>query len=301
MLYRVSPARSQRFRKRPLPDRRIVERQVAFHDGRDDLGGRRRKPASSDLGRARGVLAKNALSAHDRAHRRGHARRLAGDQRLGRREGRERVLPGVAGPIASPDVDDDFPDAPAHGGLAAERVGPEAVDRAALQSLGGRDAEGRSRIGASGYRGDLDTVADRIDADLLEELEQGAVGPWGGADPEPLDGRDVAPAGRKIRSENQKPGRALREGDDELRALPARKRQQGRVGAAGHEIDRAVAQRVHRVERRQELDVGVEAFLAIEAELLGRQGGKVRVRHEVGRRDLQRLCSGLISRRRRSF
>jgi len=39
--------------------------------------GNRCRPTS---GRARGVLTKHALSAHDRAHRRRHALRLASDQ-----------------------------------------------------------------------------------------------------------------------------------------------------------------------------------------------------------------------------
>jgi len=58
------------------------------------------------------------------------------------------------------------------------------------------------------------------------------------------------------------------------------------VRAAGHEVHGAVPQRVHGVERGQQLDVGVEAFLTVETELLGGERGKVRVRHQVRRRDL---------------
>ena len=103
----------------------------------------------------------------------------------------------------------------------------------------------------------------------MQEAKERAVGPRRGADAQALDGCDVAAAGRKIRAQDQEPRRALREGDDELRALPARKREQGRVRAAGHEVYGAVPQRVHGVERGQELDVGVEPFLAIQPELLG--------------------------------
>jgi hypothetical protein len=103
----------------------------------------------------------------------------------------------------------------------------------------------------------------------VQEAKERSVGPGRGADAKALDRRDVAAAGRQIRAQDEEPRRALGEGDDELRALRAGEREQGRVRAAGDEVHGAVAQRVHRVERGQELDVRVEPFLAVQTELLG--------------------------------
>jgi len=53
------------------------------------------------------------------------------------------------------------------------------------------------------------------------------------------------------------------------------------MGAAGHEVHRAVPERVDGVQRRQELDVRVEPLGTIEAELLGGERGEVRVRDQI--------------------
>ena len=74
----------------------------------------------------------------------------------------------------------------------------------------------------------------------MEHLEERAVRSRRGADAKPLDRRDVAAARGKVRAQDQKPWRALGERDGELRALPSREREQHRVGAARHEVDRAV-------------------------------------------------------------
>ena len=100
--------------------------------------------------------------------------------------------PGAGRAVATPDVDYDLADAAAHRGLAAERVGPEAVDDAALERLGGEDAERRARVERAGHGRDRDPVARGIDAGLGEQAQEGAIGPGGGADPEALDRRDVA-------------------------------------------------------------------------------------------------------------
>ena len=54
------------------------------------------------------------------------------------------------------------------------------------------------------------------------------------------------------------------------------------MSAARDEVDRAVAQRRHGLERWQELDVRVTAFFAEEPELFGGEGREVGVRDEIG-------------------
>jgi hypothetical protein len=162
---------------------------------------------------------------------------------------------------------------------------PSAFAQAALERLGGEDAERGARVERARYRRDGDAVPRGIDADLAEHLEKHAVRPGRGADAEPLDRRDVAAARWEIGAQDQEPRCSLRERDGQLRALPAREREQHRVRAAGHEVHLTLPERVHCVQRRQELDVGIEPFVAIEAELLGGEGREIRVRHQVGRRD----------------
>ncbi len=174
-----------------------------------------------------------------------------------------------------------------HGGLAAEGVGPESVDEAAFERVGGDDAERRARVEGAGHRTDRDAVACGIDPDLGQQVQERAIRSGGGADAEPLDGADVAATRRQIRAHDQQPRRSLRQRDDELHAFPLGKGEQCRVSAAGHEIHAAIPQRVHRVERRQQLDVRVEALLAEDAKLLRGKRRKIGVRHQVGRRDPQ--------------
>ena len=106
-----------------------------------------------------------------------------------------------------------------------------------------------------------------VDAGLAQELQERVIGPGGHADAKPFDGGEVAAPRRKIRTQNEQPRRALRQRHDELRSLPVRKPEQHRVSAARDEVDRAVAQRRHGLERGQELDVRVAAFFAEEPEL----------------------------------
>jgi len=89
-----------------------------------------------------------------------------------------------------------------------------------------------------------------IYTDLAEKAHEHLVGPRRGADAKPLHRGEITASRRQIGAQDQEPRRPLRQRDDQLRALPSRKRQEHRVGAAGHEVDRAVTERVHRVQRR---------------------------------------------------
>src|SRR3989442_6159735 len=97
-------------RDRLVADCRIVEWKVPLHDRGNDRRGRRWESSPPDLGGPRGVFPENALRPHDGAHGGRHAPRLPGDQRVGRRAPRQRVLPRPGRAIAPPDVDDDPPD-----------------------------------------------------------------------------------------------------------------------------------------------------------------------------------------------
>src|SRR4029079_6943793 len=132
-----------------------------------------------------------------------------------------------------------------HRHFGAHAVGPEAVDLALLHRPRGIDAERYAgRIGRHRRRRDLHVVALRIDAVLLQQLNEADVDQWRSADPPAFHGFDIAALHLEVRAHNQEPVGVLRQRGDKLYPWPSRECGWRRMRRAADEIRLAVAQRL---------------------------------------------------------
>src|SRR5262249_52251172 len=137
-----------------------------------------------------------------------------------------------------------------------------------------------SALGAWHWR---DLYLAGADAGFEQQSAQPHVDPRRRADAASLHHAEVAALAAKVLVHHQEPVHALSLGAQELGAAPLRKRRQRGMRGAANEIDRAVAhRRVAFVDRVDQLERNVEAFLLEATELDRRDRGKIRVRDHVG-------------------
>src|ERR1700704_6499969 len=199
--------------------------------------------------------------------------------------------------ITPPRINDHRAGAAAHRDFRAHAVRPEAVDHAGLQGVRGRHTKILVLTQeCARYRTDLDLVALDVDAGLDEQALEAEVDQWRGADVQTLDGADVALLRLEIGTQDQEPVHVLRERREELAAFPARKCRRHAVRGAADEIDTTIAQHFERpVDRKNQFQRHVEAFVLEKAEFDSRGGWKIRIGNHV--RDGNFHGSALLERR----
>src|SRR5581483_1165556 len=128
-------------------DARVVIRQIAAHEFRDQLRFRGRKAFLADRGGAVGIFLERAVRAHQRAHRGAGGGGLLFDQFFRRHQRGKSIIARRGRAVAAAERD-----------FTAHAVGPETVELAVLERFGGGQAEGNVGTGGAGNRHDLHVV-----------------------------------------------------------------------------------------------------------------------------------------------
>src|SRR6516164_10960623 len=195
----------------------------------------------------------------------------------------------MAADVAAAHIENAGADAPPHRDLGPHAVCPEPVDQAVFERL----RRGQSEIDAgprgSRHRGDPDPIALQIDASFSQQPAEPHLDPGCRSDAAPLDHADIAAPGAEIGAHDEKPIHALRLRAEQLGTLPFGKGGQRRMCRAADEIDMAVTHlAIGAVDREDQLQRDVEAFVFEEAELDGCYRREIGVRDQVGDSELHR-------------
>ena len=107
----------------------------------------------------------------------------------------------------------------------------------------------------------------------------------------PFTACEVAALRAEVLAQHEEPVHVLREGGEQLAALPVPERVERRVRGARHEVEPPVAQfLVGPGDGKQQLDRRVEALLLEETQLDRGDRREVRWRDEVGNGDAEHVC-----------
>src|SRR5262249_146913 len=153
-------------------------------------GGVRRKDFASDLAGKLDVLAQRRLRLDDGTYCAGNSFGRTRDQRIACGDRCHGEVERGFRSVATADVEDNAPDAPADGNFRPHAVGPEAVDLALFQRLGGGQPEVDGRADRARDRRDAQIVTGGIDPGGDQETPQSHLHPRRGADTAALDDVD---------------------------------------------------------------------------------------------------------------
>src|SRR5690606_19660250 len=125
------------------------------------------------------------------------------------------------------------------------------------------------------------------DPAIDQKLLEAHVHPRRRADRTALDHRPIALLTGQIRPHDEEPVHALPLRAEQLDTVPFRKRRQRRMRRTAYEIDVSIAQHlVAAIDRKDQLQLDVEAFVGKTAKLDRSAGREITVRYQVGNSDL---------------